>query len=210
MRASSRTSRIALVSAVLGLLCALMLAVLGGAYFPGYSHSAQFISELGARGAPHEQFVRWFGFLPAGISILLFTAAAFVALPRSTLTTVGLLGVAIYAAGYVAAAFFPCDPGCRPVQPSLSQVIHNVAGLAGYVLAPAFLVALAWSARRWPAGGLLVAVGFIAAALSLLGLLSLSPKSPYVGWSQRLIEASVLLWVLMCGWYLRGFGKNAG
>lgn len=148
------------------------------------------------------------GFLPAGVVVLLFCVAAFAALPRSALTTVGLLGVATYAVGYVAAAFFPCDPGCRPVEPSLSQLVHNIAGLAGYLLAPLSLAVLAWSARRWPAGRYMVVAGFIAAVLSLLGLLSLSPKSPYVGWSQRLIEASVLLWVLMCGWYLRARGKN--
>jgi Protein of unknown function (DUF998) len=203
------SSRIALVCATLGVLFALLLALLGGAYFPGYSHAAQFISELGARQAPHEQLVRWVGFLPAGVLILGFSAAAFFALPRSALTTFGLLGVAVYAGGYVAAAFFPCDPGCRPSQPSISQLIHNLAGLAGYVLAPLFLAALASSARRWPGGGYLVVAGFVAAGLSLLGMLSLSPNSPYVGWSQRLIEASVLLWVLLCAWYLWRRGKNA-
>lgn len=203
------TSRLASAGAVLAPLFVLALTLLGGASFPGYSHSSQFISELGAREAPHEQFVRWLGFLPAGIALLLFCAAALASLPRSALTTLGLWGLAIYAMGYVAAAIFPCDPGCRPVQPSPSQLIHNVAGLAGYALAPLFLAALARSARRWPAGAHLGVAGFIAAALSLLGLLALSPESPYAGWSQRLIEASVLLWVLMCGWYLRARGRTA-
>jgi Protein of unknown function (DUF998) len=197
------TSRIAFVSAVLALLWVLFLTLLGGAQFPGYSHAAQFISELGARQAPHEQLVRWAGFLPAGMMVLVFCAAAWAALPRSTLTTLGLLGLAVYAVGYVAAAFFPCDPGCRPAQPSIAQMVHNLAGLAGYVLAPLSLAALAWQARRWQGGSFLTVTGFAAAGLCVLGLLSLSPASPYVGWSQRLIEGSVLLWVCLCGWYLR-------
>lgn len=198
------SSRIAFVSAALALLWVLFLTVFGGAQFPGYSHAAQFISELGARQAPHEQLVRWAGFLPAGVLLLVFCAAARAALPRSMLTTLGLLGLAVYGLGYVAAAFFPCDPGCRPAQPSPAQMVHNLAGLAGYGLAPLSLAALAWQARRWQGGGYLTVTGFTAAGLCVLGLLSLSPESPYVGWSQRLIEGSVLLWVCLCGWYVRG------
>jgi Protein of unknown function (DUF998) len=83
------TSRIAFFSAVLALLWVLFLTLLGGAQFSGYSHAAQFISELGAGHAPHEQLVRWAGFLPAGSLLLVFCAAAWAALPRSTLATLG-------------------------------------------------------------------------------------------------------------------------
>lgn len=190
------------ISASIALFFVVALTLLGGAYYPDYSHLSQFISELGARQAPHEQFVRWAGFLPAGVSALVFVIVAFKALPRSALTTLGLLGIAVYAVGYVAAAFYPCDPGCRPTEPSTSQVIHNIVGLTGYLLAPLSLAALAWSARHWPDGGSLAAAGFVAAILALLGLLLLSPESRYVGVSQRILELSVLVWIVMCGWYI--------
>lgn len=191
------------VFAVGGLVSLLLLILLGSAGVPGYSHVSQFISELGARGAPHEWFVRYAGFLPAGIFVSLFAVAAFTALPRSVPATLGFLGIGVYALGYVAAAFFPCDPGCRPPDPSISQIIHNLVGLAGYVIAPTFLALLAWSARRWPGGRRLALLASLAAGLALAGLLSLSPDSPYAGLSQRLIEASVLGWIVACAWYVR-------
>lgn len=205
----SISARWALRFAVLGAAAVLLLTLLGAAGFPGYSHASQFISELGARGAPHELWVRFAGFLPAGIFVGLFAAAAFRALPRSGLTSAGLLGIGVYALGYVAAAFFPCEPGCRPAQPSLSQTIHNVLGLAGYLLAPLSIYALAWQARRWPGARLLAGLGFVAAALVLVGLLTLSPKSPFAGTSQRVIEVAVLSWVVMCGLYLRSRASRA-
>lgn len=195
--------------AVLGATTVLLFTLLGAAGFPGYSHASRFVSELGATGAPHEYAVRFAGFLPAGIFVSLFAAAAFKGLPRARLTSAGLLGIVVYALGYVAAAFFPCDAGCRPVQPSLSQIIHNLLGLAGYVLAPLFLFALAWQARRWPGATHLSVLGFTTAALALAGLLTLSPKSPFAGVSQRVIEAAVLAWVVVCGAYLRSRAPRA-
>jgi hypothetical protein len=197
------------ISASSALFLVVALTMLGGAYYPDYNHLSQFISELGARQAPHEQVVRWVGFLPAGVLVLVFVIVAFKALPRSVLSTFGLLGIAAYAFGYVAAAFYPCDFGCRPTEPSRSQVIHNIAGLTGYLLAPLSLAALSRSARHWPNGRGLAAAGLIAATLALLGLVSLSPESPYVGLSQRLLELSVLVWNVMCGWYIMTRLPNA-
>jgi len=198
----------------LAALCALaslgvvgLLVVLGGAAFPGYSHVSQFVSELGARGAPHEGRVRLLGFLPAGALLLAFCFFAHAALPRARATALGLLGLAIFAAGYLVAAAFPCDFGCRPEEPSTSQILHNLGGLAGYLLAPAFLFTLARAARAWPGAKSLVAVGYLASALALVGLLTLSPSSPAAGLSQRLLEAAVLGWVALCGLHL---AKRAG
>ncbi len=68
---------------------------------------------------------------------------------------------------------------------------------------PWFLATLAWCARHWPDAGHLATAGFVAAALVLAGVLTLSPESRLGGVSQRVIEASVLVWALLCGVYLR-------
>lgn len=196
-------ARFAFVFALLTLVSVVLFTILGALGFPGYSHTAQFMSELGARGAPHEMLIRFAGFLPAGVSMILFVIGAFTSLPRSALTTIGLIGIALYAMGYIVAVFFPCDFGCRPEQPSASQAIHNLFGLIGYVLAPLTLLALGFSARKWPGGQHLSWLAYIAAALALFGMMTLSPKSPYVGLSQRLIECAVLMWVVMCAWYVK-------
>ncbi len=194
---------LAFATALASALCVVLLTLLGGIATPGYSHVSQFISELGATQSAHEFPVRFIGFLPAGAALLAFCWFAHRSLPQSRITTAAFLALALYASGYVAAALFPCDIGCRPKHPSNSQVIHNIVGGLGYLVAPAFLLLFAIRSRSWPASAMLPGVGFIAAAVSFLGLLSLSPASPYVGLSQRGIEVSVLSWVVACGWYIR-------
>jgi hypothetical protein len=195
--------QLAFISALVAALCIGLLAALGGIATPGYSHLAQFISELGATQTATEYPVRFAGFLPAGVALLAFCWFAFRALPRARVSTGALLGLAVHALGYVVAAVFPCDPGCRPPQPSLSQSIHDLIGGLGYLVAPGFLFAFAIRSRTWPASAALPVVGFVAAVFALLGVLTLSPASPFLGLSQRAIEASVLGWVVACGWYLR-------
>jgi hypothetical protein len=197
-----RAARYAALTSMACLLVMTTMVVVAGALTPGYSHVSQFISELGARGAPYEWPVRVLGFLPAGVLLLAFCWLANRSLPRSTLATLALLGLALYAAGYLVAAAFPCDPGCRPDRPSVSQSVHNAAGVLGYVFAPASLLALGRTARRWPNAGWLSVFAYAAAGFALLGLLTLSPGSPAAGLSQRLLEIAVLGWVALCGRYL--------
>ena len=194
--------RLVLASSVLAALAVLLLTVLGAAAFPKYSHASQFISELGAVGAPNASLVNFAGFLPAGILVLAFSVLAWLALPRSAGTSLGLLGIALFGLGYLVAAFYPCEPGCRPPQPSTSQLIHNALGLAGYVTAPVFLSLLGWQARKWVNGSALSNLAYVCGVLSLVGLVLLSPEFAYVGVAQRMLEASVLSWILACGVYV--------
>ena len=194
---------LAFATALVAASSVLLMSLLGGMATPGYSHVSQFISELGASEAAYEFPIRFLGFLPAGVTLLAFCWFAWQALPKSTLTSVAFIALAIYAIGYCLATAFPCDPGCRPQSPSRSQVIHDFVGGIGYVLAPAFLGIFAFRSRTWPVAASLPIIGFIAAAVALAGVLTLSPSSPYVGISQRAIEASVLGWVVACGWHVR-------
>ena len=195
-------NKLALITGMLGPLTVVVLTVVGGANFPNYSHASQFISELGADGAPNARLINLGGFLPAGVLIMAFAFFAWRSLPRSGATTFGMMGVALFALGYLVAAFFPCEGDCRPAEPTLSQAIHNLFGLAGYLIAPLSLFLLGWQARRWPKAAHLVALGFIGGCLALLGLLFLSPEFKYVGVAQRILEGSVLMWIMACALYL--------
>lgn len=201
---SARTATtVAWLTSLAALLTMTLMVLVAGALTPGYSHLGQFISELGARGATLEWPFRAVAFAGTGAMLLVFCAAAWRALPRSRGTTLALLGVALYAAGYATAAVFPCDAGCRPAQPSVSQLIHNAVGGLGYLVAPVFLFTLARAARDWPAAGHLVMTGYVAAGLALVGLVTLSPASPMAGLSQRLIELAVLGWCALCGHWMK-------
>lgn len=194
--------RLAFITGVLGPLTVILLTVIGGANFPNYSHAAQFISELGANGAPNGRLISLAGFLPAGVLIIAFAFFAWRSLPRSLATTFGLLGLVLFALGYLVAAFFPCEGDCRSTEPTLSQAIHNLFGLVGYLAAPLSLFLLGWHARRWTKATHLAVLGFIGSGLALLGLLFLSPDFRYVGVAQRILEGSVLGWIMACALYL--------
>lgn len=208
----SQPSRVAgtlLVLSSLGCFAVVtVFAIWAAALTPGYSHVSQFISELGARGAPYEMSVRLAGFLPAGLLLLAFSVLAFRAIPRSRSVSLSLFGLAVYAAGYLVAAAYPCDAGCRPTEPSTSQLIHNAGGSAGYLVAPLFLFALARATRAWPGAARLAVTGYAASAVALLALLTLSPDSEYAGLSQRALEFAVLGWVSMLGIYAAKHDKS--
>ncbi|MFZ5670349.1 MAG: DUF998 domain-containing protein [Pseudomonadota bacterium] len=192
---------IAFWSAVLAYALLAFMVMAGGAAWSGYSHLTQYISELGAAGAPHGRLVSLGAFLPVGVLLSLFAVLAMLLPPRGLLRTLGFLGLIVFAAGYTAAAFFPCDPGCRPADPSPSQTMHLLFGLAGYVAAPLMLTALAISARGWPVPRWLSPLGFLCAAVSGIAFLGMAP--PLEGLFQRVLEGAVAVWVLACAFALR-------
>ncbi len=192
---------IAFRAAVVGYVLLAIMIVAGGAGWPGYSHSTQFISELGATGAPHGRLVSLGGFLPIGICVTLFAVLAAMIEPRSLLRTLGFLCLVVFASGYTAAAFFPCDFGCRPATPSFSQMMHNLFGLGGYVLGPIGLILLGIAARKWPGGQWLAPLGLICGLVA--GAAFFGIGSDVAGLAQRVLEAAVALWILACAFSLR-------
>lgn len=191
-----------MATGVLGAFWMLGMVLIGGATFAGYDHASQFISELGANGAPQGFAMSWFGFLPTGILTCAFALFAWLAAPRSALSTLGFFGVLLFAIGYVGAAFFRCDFGCRPDEPSASQMMHNLFGVTGYLFAPLSLLFLGLAARKWPGASGVSALGFVGAALSVAALAVFSPDFAYVGIAQRALEASMLGWIVACALYL--------
>ncbi|MBC3383395.1 DUF998 domain-containing protein [Pseudomonas sp. SWRI179] len=101
--------------------------------YPGYSHLDQAMSQLGAVGSPTHSFSAWVNNFPLGVMFVLFAlgvARRFKA-SRMALLSAALIfvhGLASFVAGY-----FSCDQGCAPVQPSVSQQNHNLAGLVMFI-----------------------------------------------------------------------------
>lgn len=181
-------------SALLGAGLLVTMIVIGGAAWPGYSHLSQYISELGATGAPHGRLVSLGGFLPIGVLLMAFAVLAALIPPRGVLKTLGCLGLFLFALGYLGAAFFPCDFGCRPATPSPSQMLHMAFGLVGYLFAPLTLAALAIASRKWPGAKALLPLGLVCAAVA--GVAFFAMVDPLAGLFQRVLEGSVLLWIV--------------
>lgn len=106
---------------------------------PEYSSAQNYLSELGAIGAPNAPIINVFGFAPVAISSLMILVYIAV---KQDWGRAGYIGAALLAfglsTGYLIAVFFPCDLGC-PVQGSARQSVHNLAGLVQY---PAGVVGL--------------------------------------------------------------------
>lgn len=197
-------ARVAFWAVVLSFSLYAATIVLGGAAFPGYSHAAQYISELGATGAPHSWAVSWLGFIPSGLLLMAFAAIAPVLLPRSPWTWLGFAGIGYYAFGLVAGGLFPCDFGCRPDEPTVAQVIHNAVAGTSYLAGIIALLVLGVQARKWPAGTHLLPLGIGCWLIASLALPALDPEFAYAGVAQRVIELAMCVWLVTCAAYVRG------
>ncbi len=127
---------------VLTALYGLVVPAVVGWLTADYSPSRQYISEMGAVGAPHAFGVNMGIFLPTGLLALGAVGWLAVALPRGLkLPVLLLLGIGL---GNLGAVAFPCDLGC-PAEGSARQGVHNLLGAAQYLSGGGALV---WLGRR--------------------------------------------------------------
>jgi hypothetical protein len=185
-------------SALVASTLALATPLLGAAARPGYSHCAQYISELGERGATHAAWVNFAGFLPIGAFTVLFAVLAACAVEGRRARS-GLLLFSGVGWAYAIAAFFPCDPGC-PSPGSTTQQIHSsgalleyAGGAVGLLFAGDARVNGAALAPRW--------LACIAGAIALGAFAAmLSPAlAPQRGLVQRVAELALFGWLALAG-----------
>jgi type IV secretory pathway VirB2 component (pilin) len=198
---------------IIGVILFIVTTILGGLQLSDYSHISQLISESYAIGTPYGLQLRYFGFIPSGIFIAIFAFLAIKAMPKSKSTQIGFLGIGIfYGLGTVLVSLFPCDKGCDKelVDPSLSQLIHNLTGLLTYTIVPISLIILGIAARQWENGKYLSLFGMLCGlvAIFFVGLLSSDLQSKLTGLYQRIAEGSVLVWILACSFYHRNFSNK--
>lgn len=196
----------------LGVLFFLSSAILGGLQFSEYSHISQLISESYAIGTTYGLQLRYLGFFPSGIFIAAFAFYAASVLPKSTFSTLGFTGLGVfYGIATIIVSLFPCDKGCNKefADPSLSQLIHNLTGLLTYIFVPISLVILGIAAKKWANGKYLAYTGIVCGLTAILfvGILSSDLHSKVAGLYQRIIESSILVWIVACSNYLRTFQR---
>lgn len=114
-----RTDRWFVALPIASYLWLFMTVLIAGALHPGYSHVGQFMSELGAQGAPGGWMVNYLGFLPTEILFLGFVGLAFRRAGRDGVTRVGLVLLGLYAVSLIIAAFIRAMPDAvRRIPPS--------------------------------------------------------------------------------------------
>jgi hypothetical membrane protein len=181
---------------------AIALPFVFGAMFPGYSHVRDYISELGAAGAPQASAVNLFTFLPTGLLLIVATFSLKGVLPRGSAVTAGLALVSLTGLSYVGAAFAPCDTGC-PAAGSSRQALHNLFGLAGYLGAGVGLCLVGVSAGLRTVGRLAIAAGTV--AIAGLVVMGVPEAEPWRGLAQRIVEGAIIGWMV-----LAAFGPEIG
>lgn len=193
---------------ILGVLCFVISTIMAGRQIPDYSHISQLISESYAIDTPFGPYFRFFGFLPSGIFISIFSFLATGKLPNGLATKIGFWGLGIfYGLGTVVVSIFPCDHGCNPelIDPSLSQVIHNLMGFLTYLIVPISVLLLGIAAQKWPNAKYLSYAGLVCGlvAFVFVGILSADLHGKFAGLYQRIIEGSILVWISLCAFYFK-------
>lgn len=193
---------ILICSGLLGVLFLATSAILGGMQFEEYSHVRQFMSETYANGTTWADALRFGGFVPAGSFFLLFGLLSAIEFRKNRTLALGFLGFGLfYGLGTILAALWPCELGCDPelTSTSTSQMLHFTFGSLTYLVTPITLLVISLQARKHADLGLSFVPMLAATVVMSLGVIVFSAtlSSDTVGLSQRFIEASALVFVLI-------------
>lgn len=185
----------------LAVLLAFVVTLVGGFLHPGYSHAADYISELGAVGAANGPLVSVAGFVPIGILIIAGLALIAPGVQARGMARFGYWLLLANGVSYIGAAVAPCDLGC-PAVGSGRQAMHNLLGLLGYGVSGLGLLLLAGQAatgrsNRWITVALRIA-GIV--ALGSPVLMGIPDLMPLRGLIQRIAECALFAALLLIAW----------
>ena len=192
---------------ILGVTFFSVASVLGGFQFEDYNPISQYISETMAVDTPYGKSLRIFGYIPSGILLTIFAFMGFRKFPKSNLTKFGFWGLGIfYGIATIVVGIFPCDKGCNKelVDPSISQIIHNLTGLLTYTFVPISIIIIGVGLRKSKNYQRLSKIGIISGLICIVfvGLLS-DPLTNYAGLFQRIIEGIFIIWIIACSIYIK-------
>ena len=181
---------------------AVLVPVVAGALTPDYSHTAQYISELGAFGMPHGVLVSFVGFLPTGLLVGACLMVAARQAREAGSVRIGHMLLMSVALAYIGAAFARCDIGC-PAEGSFRQQIHNLLGAAEYIGGGGGLILLSrGSTKAAPRASRRVLAGAGVVALLAFVIMASPPLAPWRGLAQRVAETALFGSLLLIAWPL--------
>lgn len=187
---------------ILGAFLFVITSLIGGFLIEGYDTFNQFISETYAIDTEYGLILRLFGFIPSGILLTIFCFLSAHYFKTNKWSRIGFYGIGIfYGVSTIVVSIFPCDSGCNRelINPSTSQLIHNLTGLFTYVFVPISIVLTGFGAKS---------IGYNSFSLQSLALGSIgfffvvvlitNTNSDYVGLLQRTVETTFILWIVVC------------
>tara|TARA_B100001059_G_scaffold223228_1_gene248002 strand:- start:412 stop:1098 length:687 start_codon:yes stop_codon:yes gene_type:complete len=191
-----------------GIILFITSSFIGGFLIENYSISSQYISETYAIDTRYGILLRVFGYFPSGIFFTLFCFLGINYFPASKLIKIGFFGLGLlYGLGTILVTIFPCDSGCNPeyINPSISQIIHNIAALVIYAFVPVTIVITGIGFNKFSNYKSLSQIALVLGILIVffVYLLFANLHSEYVGFYQRIIELFILGWILACALKLK-------
>jgi len=188
---------------ILGVCLFVVSSFVGGILIEDYSILSQYISETYSIDTEYGVLLRTIGYIPSGILLTLFYFIGFNYFKPSKLTRTGFYGMGIfYGLATVIVGIFPCDTGCNKefIDPSISQVIHNLTGLLTYIFVPICIILIGVGLRNSSSYHRFSNQSIVHGAISSLFIYILlsNPNSEYVGLYQRLVEAVFIIWTITC------------
>jgi len=180
---------------VLSLLVLAAATIAGGMAYPGYDHLTQYISELGATGAPTSAGVS-LAFIVSGALLTVFWLLCAVLFPRSLLSVIGFGLSALNGVGLVLGGVFRCDFECSTADLSPAALLHDVFGGIGYLCGIAGVFVVGFAARGWPQGRGLFGLSLICGIPAALAIWLIHPAFEWYGAAQRVVEIALAVWTM--------------
>ena len=198
---------IAFASALLSLLILAAATVAGGLAYPGYDHLRQYISELGATGAPTGEAVS-LAFMASGILLTAFWVICAALFRDSRLAVLGFALSALNGLGLFFGGVFQCDFECSLASPSTEAVLHDVFGGFGYLagIAGVLVVGLAW--RNRPERRRLFRLSLLCGVPAAMAVWLIHPAFEWYGAAQRVMELALAIWTVAVALEVRRAGPT--
>lgn len=186
---------VAFASALLSLLILAAATVAGGMAYPGYDHLRQYISELGATGAPTGDAVS-LAFMASGGLLTAFWLICAILFRDSRLAVLGFGLSALNGLGLFFGGVFQCDFECSLAAPSPEAVLHDVLGGLGYLcgVIGVLVVGLAWRNRPDRRG--LFRLSLLCGVSAAMTVWLIHPGFEWYGAAQRVLELALAIWAL--------------
>ncbi|TVZ57039.1 uncharacterized protein DUF998 [Lutibacter sp. Hel_I_33_5] len=188
---------------ILGVSLFIISSIVGGILIENYSILSQYISETYAIDTIYGVILRAFGYIPSGILLTIFCFFGATYFQPSKLIKIGFYGIGIfYGLATIMVGIFPCDSGCNKqlIDPSTSQIIHNLMGLLTYLFVPICMILVGVGLKRFSNHNrfsiLSIAYGVI--SILFVFLLVSNSNSEYIGLYQRMVELVFIIWVITC------------
>lgn len=205
--------RLMLLGGIAGPVLFAAVTIICAALTPGYDHVNQFISELGATGAPYATLMNFAGFMAAASLIFLFALATVPAMGRSAATLGGACLIAVFAVNMFAAGIWSCDTGCPTTAGSPEQQLHDMVSVIAFpALILAALVLSVHFLRRpgWRGFGYYTLATGTAAIALLIAMVASEQTRTATGLLQRLFLFDLFLWLGVLSIQLRADTRRRG